>query len=127
METFRTAQTQKSYDEYRLKCQSPSMCWLCEKVPLKTSKYWRIVENSFPYDRFVSIHHMLLPIRHVQEKDLNQDELKEFSEIKEKLLSDAYEFIMWATMKQQSVPQHYHVHLLVSDYKFSSFKSYHQP
>jgi hypothetical protein len=117
METFRTTQTQEAYDEYKVSCTRESVCWICEKSPLQTFSHWKIVENSFPYDRIAALHHMITPVRHVKEGELTTEELEEFAQIKSSVLNHNYEFLLWPTQKYQSVPSHYHVHLLVSKYK----------
>lgn len=112
MKTFRTTETQQSYDTYKEERMNDDSCWICSKPTIKTFAHWRIVENSFPYDRIASVHHLLTPLRHVHESELTEEELQEFVYIKENEL-DGYELLTWSIKKYQSVPNHYHVHALV--------------
>lgn len=116
MTTLRTPKTQKAYEAYKAKCLDKTLCWMCEKPSLQVFPHWRIVENSFPYDRIASVHNMLIPKRHVHESDLTIEELSELAIIKNTTVSEDYEYILWATLTFQSVPSHYHVHLMVSKY-----------
>ena len=44
--------------------------------------YWKIVTNAFPYDLIAGRHDMILPLRHVTENELTEEELVELKEIK---------------------------------------------
>lgn len=112
MPSLRTQQTENNYREYRK--NNPSVdCSLCEKPALKTFTYWKIIENTFPYDKIAKIHHMIVPIRHVTEEGLSVDELYELKKLKDTVLNEDYEYIIEATHKTKSIPSHFHLHLIV--------------
>ena len=76
---------------------------------------WKIIPNDFPYDRIAKKHHMIVPLRHVQEKDLSTEERAELQEIKGRGFDDdTYEYIIEAAQKIKSVPGHFHLHLVVT-------------
>jgi diadenosine tetraphosphate (Ap4A) HIT family hydrolase len=85
---------------------------LCEKVSIQSFTYWKITENSFPYDQIAKTHHMLVPLRHVIEDELSKDELAEFKTIKAEHVSE-YDWIIEATAKNKSIPNHFHLHFIV--------------
>lgn len=89
-----------------------SGCALCAKTAIKTFTYWKLIPNEFPYDLIASTHEMLVPLRHSTEQDLNADELQEFQSIKATDLQ-TYDYLVEATMKTKSIPQHFHLHLLI--------------
>ncbi len=84
---------------------------MCGKIPIKEFNHWKIVNNRFPYDLIAKVHHILIPKRHVIEKELTEEEFKEFVYIKESYVSkEGYHWILEATGK--SFPGHFHVHLI---------------
>ncbi len=113
--TFRTKETQELYDEYR---QNPGPsatgCWICDKPVIAEFKSWKIVANSFPYDKIASLHHMIVPIRHAREDEVTFEEWNELNSIKLNSLYKQYDYTIQATPRVQSVPSHYHLHLLNS-------------
>ena len=111
-DTFRTSETRKKYSEYQASGAMETGCDLCEKVSLKEFKHWRIVQNTFPYDRIAKMHDMLIPRRCVRWQDLTQDEVDEFFLIKEGHLQE-YDHLIESTQKSSSIPKHYHLHLIV--------------
>lgn len=88
-------------------------CRLCIKKALKEYKYWRIVENSFPWDNIAKTHHMVIPKRHITIDKLNREEKKEYEIIKENYIQPNYDTIAESTHKNKSIPAHFHLHLLV--------------
>jgi hypothetical protein len=113
MVSLRTLEGKKKYQEY-LKAENPSgACSLCEKNPLKIFKYWKVVENSFPYDQIAKVHHMIMPMRHVLEDKLWAEELEELRQIKNVFINAEYDWIIEATYKNKSIPNHFHLHLIV--------------
>lgn len=122
MATFRTDETQAQYNEYRANpTPSRTGCWICDKedvsmpqasadAPLNY-KHWRIVANSFPYDKIAAVHHMITPVRHATEDDVTEEEWAEFAIIKRDVLYKQYEYTMQATPVVQTIPGHYHLHL----------------
>jgi hypothetical protein len=113
---LRTAKTQQRYNAYQKAGGLTNGCGLCEKQPLKKFKYWRIVENIFPYDRIAKVHHMVIPKRHVPEEKLSGVELKELRKIKESYIHKNYDFIIEATYRMKSIPAHFHLHLITVKY-----------
>ena len=87
-------------------------CIICEREPLECYKYWKVIENHFPYDRIASLHNMLVPMRHVTEEELTKEEYQEL-QIK-KNHTDQYHYIIEAANHSKSIPQHFHLHLIVA-------------
>jgi len=113
MVSLRTAEGSKRYREYLKNETSESSCSLCDKESIKDFQFWRLVENSFPYDQIAKTHHMLVPVRHVPEDGLTVDELAELKMIKGVFINAAYDWIIEATYKNKSIPDHFHLHLIV--------------
>jgi hypothetical protein len=110
--TLRTLETEASYRAYRASLPADAPCPLCEKAPATTQfTYWKIAENTFPYDRIAGTHDMLLPLRHVMEGELTEDELPELAEIKDNSISE-YNWILESTHTNKSIPSHFHLHLM---------------
>jgi hypothetical protein len=114
MASLRTTESEEKFQAFRKTIPADAPCAICEKDAIRSFKLWKIVPNSFPYDKIASIHHMVVPLRHVAEEGLNEEELAEFKEIKEKVLHTEYEYIIEATFKKKSIPAHFHLHLLVA-------------
>lgn len=115
MGNLRTKQAQEVYKKFVDNGGLGGGCKLCEKEVLSSFTYWKILENDFPYDKIADIHHMIVPIRHVTEPELSQDELNEFVQIKKDILHNKYEFIIEATHLKKSIPEHFHLHLIVAN------------
>src|SRR6185369_7348001 len=113
MAHLRSAAQQAKYDAYKAAGGLENGCRLCERKPLKTFKYWRIIGNKFPFDRIAKVHHMIVPKRHVAEPQLRQAEVSEFRRIKEDYLNKKYEFLIEATHLKKSIPEHFHIHLVI--------------
>jgi hypothetical protein len=108
---FRTQEQLEKYKAYIAAGGLDTGCVLCSKSPIKTFTYWKVIPNDFPYDLVAKTHHMLIPFQHVAEKNLSEDEWKEFQLIKGEYLQQ-YDYIIEATEKQKSIPQHFHLHLI---------------
>ncbi len=113
MVSLRTPEIKKRYREYLKTETSADACALCEKKSIKNFKFWKLTENSFPYDRIAKTHHMLVSIRHVSGEKLNEEELEELKIIKKSLVDAEYDWIIEAAHKNQSIPDHFHLHLIV--------------
>jgi hypothetical protein len=113
MATLRTPEAEQRYRKHRQSLPQDIGCELCSKPALKEFNYWKIVENNFPYDRIADMHHMIISKRHVTEFELHEQELVELREIKEHTLYKDYEYILEASPKQKSIPEHFHLHLVV--------------
>jgi hypothetical protein len=115
MASFRTPEMKKKYEEHLQTGALDKACPLCDKKSIKTFKHWKIIDNKFPYDLIAKIHHMIVPIRHVVENDLNEEELEELRQIKENFfLNPQYDYIIEAATKNKSIPKHFHLHLIVA-------------
>lgn len=88
-------------------------CGLCKATSIKEFKYWRIIDNRFPWDLIAQIGHIIIPKRHVVYDKLTMAEKKEFDLIKSKYIEKRYEVIAEATNRKKSIPGHFHKHLLV--------------
>ena len=115
MASLRTAEGLAKHEEYKKTISAGDGCALCAKPAIKSFKYWKITDNTFPYDLIAKEHHMLIPLRHVREDDLNDLELKEMAEIKEKFIHPDYDYIIEATHHEKSIPDHFHLHLIVGN------------
>lgn len=89
-------------------------CVLCKKEPVLMFTYWKIVPNSYPYDRIAKTHDMIMPIRHAKETELTDAEWREFEKISAEYLHPVYEYLVESTHKSKSLPEHYHLHLIVT-------------
>jgi hypothetical protein len=111
MGTLRTPETEAKYDAWKAARTGKEICRLCEMEPIKEFTYWKIISNDYPYDQIAKIHNMVVPLRHVTEKDLTREERDEFEGFKDQL-HVGYTYIMEATHHQKSIPGHYHLHLV---------------
>lgn len=114
MSSFRTKETQERYNKEKNDFPAEITCPLCGAEPIKKFNHWKIVENKFPYDRIADIHHMLVPLNHVNELEISNELIEEMKQIKKDILHHEYEVIFESTNKFKSVPGHHHLHLLVS-------------
>jgi hypothetical protein len=111
---LRTEETAKKYKLAKESGKPNSGCRLCDDLDtIEEFKYWRLVPNKFPYDRYYSTSHMLQTLRHVSEAELNEEERRELFELKKGVLAERYEQVIENLPKQSSIPHHYHVHLVV--------------
>ncbi len=112
--SWRTEAMHKKYEQERTETVLDGTCPLCSTPTHLEFKYWRIVENTYPYDAVASKHHMLLTKRHLSaDRDLTKEETDELIELKESVLDELYTFIMEALPRNKSIPGHYHLHLIV--------------
>jgi len=116
---IRTEKTMTAYLHYleaRAKEKHPKNPFASiEDEALITFKHWLIIPNRFPYDAIAVTSHLLFTRRRVAfDWDLlNEDELQELHELKKGYIREHYDLI-WENMpKAQSVPGHFHLHLLV--------------
>ena len=113
MPSLRTPEGKEKYRDYLKNEQPGGPCSLCEKEGLRSFKFWKITENSFPYDLIAKTHHMIVPLRHIPETGLHEKEIQELNEIKQGFINTEYDYIIEATPKNKSIPGHYHLHLIV--------------
>jgi hypothetical protein len=112
MSTFRTKKTYDAYEAHKNAGMLEQSCPLCKENSIQEFVYWRVIPNNFPYDRIAKKHDMLVPKRHVKETDLTQEEKEELLRIKQDSLHE-YFYIVEAHQKQKSIPEHFHLHLLI--------------
>jgi hypothetical protein len=113
MATLRSPETKIKYKEW-INAKAPSdACPLCEREPLETFKFWKLIDNKFPYDRVAKTHHTLVTLRHVPETELSDEEKDELIEIKRGYANERYDYVLEATPKALSIPEHFHVHFMV--------------
>ncbi len=111
--SLRSEETQKKYDEWKLDPANQGHCVLCGFEPVVKFTYWKIVPNTFPYDRFAAQHDTLLPLRHVVGEELRPEEKDELEEIKRTYVGDRYNMIIESTHRTMTIPSHFHLHLIV--------------
>jgi hypothetical protein len=114
MGTMRTPETQQKYHDLIAAGGLKEGCALCGAPALKTFTYWKIVENTFPYDKVAKVHHMILPLRHASESEITPEEWEEYREIKSGYVQTEYEFIVEPTKKMKSIPAHFHMHMIIA-------------
>lgn len=106
--------SEEIFNKYQARKNSGIMkkrCFLCDETPIKSFKYWKIIPNEFPYDLIAETHHMIIPLRHVDEAGLTAEELSEYKEIKAKKLHE-YAYIVETMNDKKSIPEHFHLHLI---------------
>ena len=113
MPRLRTQECEERYKKLIVTGYLDSGCRLCEAPSLKDFERWKIIRNDFPYDLIAQVHDMIVPKRHVKESNLSEEEKKEYGEIKATYVENEYEFIMEPTLKLKSIPEHFHLHLVV--------------
>ena len=108
--------TRKTYDKYTKLIANglfDNGCRLCQETVIKNFRYWKILDNRFPWDQIAKTHHMIIPKRHIIFEQLNIKEKKEYEKIKSKYIEKGYDLIGEATNKKKSIPSHFHIHLIV--------------
>ncbi len=109
---FRTDETQAAYEAHN-RLHHDGVCPLCTTQPLTGFTFWKIIPNDFPYDRVAKVHHMIVPLRHVVEDELSDNEREEFKKIKKEVLFVNYQHLIEGCESCKSIPGHFHIHLLV--------------
>ncbi len=110
---LRTDETATKYEEAQKTGPKTDGCRLCaDEETIKEFTHWRLVPNAFPYDRFFSKSEMLISKRHTDENGLNAEEIAEWRELKNTVLSDSYDLVFENLPKQKSIPHHIHYHLV---------------
>ncbi len=111
---LRTKETQEKYEERKKSHSFINECALCEKVEIiEKFKHWLLVPNAFPYDLVAETHHMLIPKRHTTYEKLTKEEREELELLKATHLEENYETIAENTNRRKTIPQHFHLHLIV--------------
>lgn len=111
---LRTPETWKRYKDRRASL-NPDECFLCRLDHLKVIKqfkHWVIVQNQYPYDAVAEEHHLLAPVTHMHEADIEEEELEELENDVRDYCEERYDFIGENTPSNRTQPQHWHIHLL---------------
>lgn len=115
MGSLRTPEMTQRYKDYRDQGGLENGCRLCDSEPIKKYRFWKITDNKFPFDRIAKVHYMLMPLRHTTEAGFTEEERFELFEIKHGVdIQDDYDFIIEAMHKKKSIPDHFHLHLIVA-------------
>jgi hypothetical protein len=117
---LRTKETAETYAQFQAENRARKEagedmheCAICAdtKAVIEEYTHWVRMKNAFPYDRHFTQSDMLALKRHSDETGITQEERAELIELKKKL-ADTYDHILENLPKQQSIPHHYHVHLV---------------
>ena len=112
--TLRTDETEADYDKYKADgCLNDGQVLLDAEAKI-TFKYWKIVTNKFPYDKITALHDLLVPLRMTDGRDFTQEEIDELLELRETYINDNYQFIFEAMNNSKTVPEHFHLHLIIT-------------
>ena len=114
MARLRTQESEEKYKKLIAAGYLNGGCKLCESPSIKDFRYWRIIRNDFPYDLIAQVHDMIVPRRHVKEHSLSREERTEYAVIKTTYVENNYEFIIEPTVKLKSIPEHFHLHVIVA-------------
>ncbi len=110
---LRMEETACRYEEAQKEKEQSEGCRLCNDTEsIAEYKYWRLMPNMFPYDRYFTKSDMLVTKRHTDERGLTKEEREEFLDLKSKVLTDQYDSILDHLPKQRSIPHHCHYHLV---------------
>ena len=118
---LRTRKTTNRYKKHIADGFLADGCSLCKKNKkelIKEFKHWKIVNNIFPWDRIAKTSHMVIPKRHVKGINLTMTEIKELESIKSGYINEKYQIIVESTHKNKSIPEHFHLHLIVTKDRF---------
>jgi len=86
-----------------------------EHLLVKEFEYWVIIENEFPYDAVAKTSHMISTKRQVplDWNLLTSGEKMEFEKIRDTYLKEHYDAIWENLPKTQTIPGHFHLHLII--------------
>lgn len=112
-DVLRSSKVQKQY-RTRHKKQGGFNPEFFETKPGKEYKYWRLIENDFPYDRVAKKHSLLSPRRNfINDWEMKDEERQELFEIKKEVSeSQEYDSILENIPHNRSLPSHYHLHFV---------------
>lgn len=82
---------------------------------VKEFEHWVIIENKYPYDAIAKVSHLILTKRKVafDWNLINKEEMEEFSKLRSSYLAENYDLIWENLPRGQTIPGHFHLHLLV--------------
>lgn len=111
---MRTQKMHRKYKTYQKTHFKSDSCVLCDKAKDKKNfKHWRLVKNLFPWDRIATAQDMIFPKRHVRYEKLTKAEKAELEKMKAGYLNKKYDILAEATDRIKSIPEHYHLHLIL--------------
>lgn len=113
---LRSQEMAEKYKTYRASGLMETGCALCERSAIELFIHWKVVKNHFPYDAIAETHNMLVPLRHVKETELNDDERAELLQIKTSY-AQQYDYLLEATNRTKSIPAHFHLHLIIGKHR----------
>lgn len=103
--TLRTSKMERKYQRLRNKDYCP---FCAQEMLVADYGDWIIIGNKFPYNKVFSVSHMLAPKEHIS--DLNQEQKEMLENILRGL--NGYDMYAWNVPKKQTIPRHFHIHLL---------------
>lgn len=105
---LRTPETHARYEEAKRRGMDSSFFLHPDRKILS----WGIVANNFPYDATCTKHDLLFPLRKVAtRRELTEQEMEDYYTIIDNL--QGYDGVRYNFPRTQSIPDWYHVHLLV--------------
>ncbi len=110
---FRSKEITDKYSEHKRSGKMNDSCALCQAPSLREFKYWRVINNEFPYDLIASVHQMIVPNRHVTEDELMIGESEELKSIKISEELKNFDYFIEANTHKKSIPEHFHIHIIV--------------
>ena len=111
--SFRSQEGHEKYEEYKRQLPPNPPCPYCERTDVvHTFRLWKILVALYPYDLIASTHDLLMPIRHITEDRLTDEEREELIEIKHTYLKEHYQYILEPTVTRKTIPDHFHLHLI---------------
>lgn len=114
LKTLRTDATEQRYQEAKKAGLTQP---LIDVPALMEWKYWKLIKNDFPHDLIHSDHDLLIPLRVFSSlKEMNLQEATELYHLLSSELANNYDTIKINYPRQQTVLNHFHIHL-VSNYK----------
>lgn len=106
--SLRTDKDEKAYSRAKkAKTSRP----LHKEPRIKEWQYWALIDNEYPYSVAFKTHHMLIPKRKVAQQNLSKQERTELDNILAELNAD-YDCLQINFVRNQSVRDHFHIHLL---------------
>ena len=88
-------------------------CVLCSAQAIQTFSHWKVIHNDYPYDKIAEVHDMLVPLRHITEEELSAEEKQDLAALKAGYLNLHYQYLIESFPKNKSIPDHFHLHLVV--------------
>ena len=108
---FRTIENEEKYFAW-MKSHADRPCALCECPPLQIFSHWKLITDTFPYDVIANTHDMIVPLRHVDDTNLTNEERLELATIKISL-GTAYDMFIENSHHRRSIHEHFHVHAII--------------